>query len=76
MSESRDNSISSATGLPAVVLPAGLNKEGLPLAFEFLGRPFSEPILIQLAYSYERASHARVAPKMTPHLSGEVFEYK
>jgi Asp-tRNA(Asn)/Glu-tRNA(Gln) amidotransferase A subunit family amidase len=73
---SRDNSISSATGLPTIVLPAGLNKEGLPLALEFLGRPFSEPILIQLAYSYERASRARVAPKMTPHLSGEVFEYK
>jgi len=73
---SRDNSISSATGLPAIVLPAGLNEEGLPLALEFLGRPFGEPILIQLAYAYERASHARVAPKMTPHLSGEVFEYK
>jgi Asp-tRNA(Asn)/Glu-tRNA(Gln) amidotransferase A subunit family amidase len=73
---SRDNPISSATGLPAVVLPAGLNEEGLPLALEFLGRPFSEPILIQLAYSYERATHARVAPKTTPHLSGELFEYK
>jgi Asp-tRNA(Asn)/Glu-tRNA(Gln) amidotransferase A subunit family amidase len=73
---SRDNSISAATGLPAIVLPAGLNKEGLPLALEFLGRPFSEPILIQLAYSYERASRARVAPKMTPHLTGKVFEYK
>ena len=73
---SRDNSISSATGLPAIVLPAGVNEEGLPLALEFLGRPFSEPILIQLAHTYERASHARVAPKMTPHLSGEVFDYQ
>lgn len=72
---SRDNSISSATGLPAITVPAGLSQEGLPLALEFLGRPFSEPILIQLAHAYEQASHARVAPKMTPHLPGEVFEY-
>ena len=73
---SHDNSISSVTGLPAIVLPAGLNNEGLPLALEFLGRPFGEPILIKIAHAYERASHARVAPKITPHLSGEVFEYQ
>jgi Asp-tRNA(Asn)/Glu-tRNA(Gln) amidotransferase A subunit family amidase len=71
----RDNSISSATGLPAIVLPAGLSAEGLPLALEFLGRPFSEATLIQLASGYEHESHARVAPKITPHLSGEVFAY-
>jgi amidase len=72
----RDNSISAATGLPAIILPAGLSEEGLPLALEILGRPFSEPMLIQLAYGYEQASHARVAPKTTPHLTGEVFAYK
>jgi Asp-tRNA(Asn)/Glu-tRNA(Gln) amidotransferase A subunit family amidase len=71
----RDNSISSTTGLPAIVLPAGLNGEGLPLALEFLGRPFSEPKLIELAYGYEQASRARVAPRIAPHLSGEVFPY-
>jgi len=72
----RDNSISSTTGLNAIVLPAGLSEEGLPLALELLGRPFSEPALLQLAYAFERASHARVAPKTTPHLPGEVFTYK
>lgn len=71
----RDNSISAVTGLPAIVLPAGMNEEGLPLALELLGRPFSEPKLIQLAYAYEKASRARVAPKSTPHLPGEVFWY-
>jgi Asp-tRNA(Asn)/Glu-tRNA(Gln) amidotransferase A subunit family amidase len=71
----RDNSISAVTGLPAIVLPAGINEEGLPLALELLGRPFSEPKLIQLGYAYEKASHARVAPKSTPHLTGEVFSY-
>ena len=71
----RDNSISSATGLPSVVLPAGMNAEGLPLALEFLGRPFSEPKLLQLAYAYEKVSHARIAPTSTPHLSREQFSY-
>ena len=71
----RDNPISAVTGLPAIVLPAGVNDEGLPMAMELLGRPFSEPKLIQLAYAYEQASRARVAPKTTPHLSGEIFSY-
>ena len=71
----RDNPISSTTGLPAIVIPAGLNEEGLPIAIEFLGLPFSEPKLIQLAHAYEQASHRRVAPKSTPHLQDEVFSY-
>jgi len=44
-------------------------------AREFLGRPFSEPKLIQLAHAYESASHARVLPKTTPRLPGERFPY-
>jgi amidase len=71
----RDNSISSTTGLPAIVLPAGMNAEGLPLALELLGRPFSEPTLFHLAYAYEQASRARMAPKSTPRLPGDMFSY-
>jgi len=72
----RDNAISAITGLPAIVLPAGVSEGGLPLALEILGRPFSEPTLIRVAYAYERASRARVAPTLTPHLAGEVFTYQ
>lgn len=71
----RDNPVSAITGLPAVVVPAGVDAQGLPIAIEFLGRPFSEPTLLRLAYAYEQASHRRVAPKSTPHLPGEVFSY-
>jgi Asp-tRNA(Asn)/Glu-tRNA(Gln) amidotransferase A subunit family amidase len=71
----RDNSISAATGLPAIVLPAGANEEGLPLALELLGRPFSEAKLIHIAHAYEKISRSRVAPTSTPHLAGEVFSY-
>ncbi len=63
----RDNSISSATGLPAIVLPAGMHADGLPIALELLGRPFSEARLIQLAQAYERRNRPRPVP---PHLHG------
>jgi len=71
----RDNPLSAVTGLPAIVVPAGVTAEGLPIAIEFLGRPFSEPRLIQLAHAYERASRMRKAPPATPPLPGEVFSY-
>ena len=71
----RDNPLSAVTGLPAIVVPAGVSAEGLPIAIEFLGRPFSEPRLIQLAHAYEQASRMRKAPASTPPLQGERFRY-
>lgn len=74
-SGSRDNAISSTTGLPAVVLPAGTTNTGLPLALELLGRPFSDATLLQLAYGLQQADNARVTPATTPSLDGESFTY-
>jgi Asp-tRNA(Asn)/Glu-tRNA(Gln) amidotransferase A subunit family amidase len=71
----RDNPISSTTGLPAIVIPAGMNDEGLPVSLELLGRPFSEPQLIRIAHGYEQASRKRVLPATTPALPGEDFSY-
>lgn len=71
----RDNSISSATGLPAIVLPAGMHADGLPIALELLGRPFSEAKLIQLAQAYERRNRLRPIPSATPRLAGDAFPY-
>ncbi|MEX1146853.1 MAG: amidase family protein [Sphingomonadales bacterium] len=71
----RDNPISSITGLPAIVVPAGVAEDGMPIAIEFLGRPFSEATLFALAHAYEQMRRGRVAPEITPHLPGEVFEY-
>jgi amidase len=71
----RDNPLSAVTGLPAIVVPAGVSAEGLPIAIEFLGRPFSEPRLIQLAHAYEQASRMRKAPPTTPPLPGARFAY-
>jgi amidase len=70
-----DNPVSAITGLPAVVVPAGFTSDGLPLAIEFMGRPFSEEQLIRIAYGYEQASRRRVPPKSTPHVPGDAFPY-
>ena len=51
----RDNAISSVSGLPAVVVPCAVDRDGLPIGLEFLGRPFSEGTLLRLAAEYERA---------------------
>jgi Asp-tRNA(Asn)/Glu-tRNA(Gln) amidotransferase A subunit family amidase len=59
-----DNPLSAVTGLPAIVVPAGFDADGLPIAIEFLGRPFSEHRLFQIAHAYEQASPRRVPPSL------------
>jgi amidase len=68
--------LSSFTGFPAMVVPAGFTPDGLPVGVELLGSEFSEPTLISLAYSYEQATKYRRLPNSTPALTGEVFERK
>lgn len=69
----RDNPVSAITGLPAIVVPAGVTADGLPIAIEFLGRPFAERRLLELAAAYEHVSRQRIAPISTPPLPGEAF---
>jgi Asp-tRNA(Asn)/Glu-tRNA(Gln) amidotransferase A subunit family amidase len=71
----RDNPVSAITGLPAIVVPAGVAAEGLPISIEFLGRPFSERRLVEIAHAYEHASRKRIVPKTTPPLPGEVVRW-
>ena len=59
----RDNAISSVTGLPAIVVPSAVDRDGLPIGLEFLGRPFSEPTLIRVAMEYERLHGPRPLPQ-------------
>jgi len=42
------------TGQPALSVPCGLARNGLPIGFQLLGRPFDEATLFQVAYAYER----------------------
>jgi len=47
--------------------------DGLPISIEFLGRPFSERRLVEIAHAYEHASRKRIVPKTTPPLPGEAI---
>ncbi|KAJ6677924.1 TRANSAMIDASE [Salix viminalis] len=40
-------------GLPAVTVPVGYDKKGLPIGLQFIGRPWSEPTLIHIAYAMQ-----------------------
>jgi Asp-tRNA(Asn)/Glu-tRNA(Gln) amidotransferase A subunit family amidase len=88
--------LSSAGGLPTVVVPAGFTKEvydpavivesdghkkpgdpvgpkpvALPVSIDFLGQPFSEPVLIRVAAAYEAGTHHRHPPKDFGPVPGE-----
>ena len=51
-------------GLPAVSVPAGFTSNGMPCAFQLVGRPFAEALLLRAADAYQRAtdSHQQVPP--------------
>ena len=48
----------------------------MPIDVSFLGRAYSEPTLLELAYAYEQATQLRLPPTTTPPLPGEEFEYE
>lgn len=54
----------------SMTVPAGFTSDGLPIGITFFGKPYSEPTLLKLAYSYEQATHHRVPPRTTPSLPG------
>jgi amidase len=72
----RNGILGALAGLPAITLPAGFSSPtssapiGVPVGIEFLGRPWSEPRLIRLAYGFEQATKARRTPVSTPPLNG------
>ena len=43
--------------LPAISVPAGFTGNGLPAAFQLVGRPFAEAQLLRAAAAYEQAAH-------------------
>jgi amidase len=49
-------------GLPAVTVPMGFWQDRLPAGLQFLGRPYAEGILIELAYAYEQKTKHRRPP--------------
>ncbi len=43
-------------GLPALSVPCGVSGTGLPLAFQIVGRPFDEEVVLRVGHAYEQAA--------------------
>ena len=56
------SSPAAVAGYPHVTVPAGY-AFGLPVGLSFVGRPYSEPLLLGLAYDFEQASGVRRTPR-------------
>ncbi|MEM7372273.1 MAG: amidase [Bacteroidota bacterium] len=50
------------SGYPNITVPMGF-VEGLPVGLSFFGKAWSEPLLLEIAYSYEQASMHRRSPR-------------
>ena len=48
--------------VPSIVVPAGFTRDDLPVGITFLGRPFDDAKMLQLAYAYEQSTRHRRAP--------------
>lgn len=71
----RNGILAGVTGLPAITVPAGFSPPattaplGVPVGMDILGRAWSEPTLLKIAYAFEQAVHVRKPPESTPPLA-------
>jgi aspartyl-tRNA(Asn)/glutamyl-tRNA(Gln) amidotransferase subunit A len=51
-------------GFPAMTVPCGFSKNGLPIGFQIAGKPFDEGTVLRAAFTYEQATewHRRRPP--------------
>ena len=70
--DERNGVLGSVTGFPSIAVQSGFSTPtetapiGVPIGMEILGRPWSEPTLIEIAYSFEQATNNRCLPQSTP----------
>jgi aspartyl-tRNA(Asn)/glutamyl-tRNA(Gln) amidotransferase subunit A len=51
-------------GTPAMTVPCGFSKDGLPIGLQIVGPPYGEPRVLSVAYAYQQATdwHTRTPP--------------
>ena len=52
-------------GLPSITCPVGVDDAGLPIGIQLTGAPWSEPMLLSLAFALEREGVVRVTTAPT-----------
>ncbi len=57
------SSLAAISGYPNITVPAGF-VAGLPIGLSFMGKPWNEKQLIEIAYAFEQATGARRAPDL------------
>ncbi len=60
------SSPAARAGYPNITVPMGFIDE-LPVGISFFGKAWSEPVLIEIAFSFEQATKVRKAPKFIPN---------
>lgn len=58
--------VTPLAGYPGIMMPSGMDDDGVPTSVFFFGTRWSEATLLALAYGYEQASHARPTPEFKP----------
>jgi amidase len=56
------SSLAAISGYPAITVPMGFI-DNLPVGITFFGKAWNEPLLLEIAFSYEQATKHRKAPK-------------
>lgn len=67
------SSLAAVAGYPNITVPAGFIRE-LPIGISFFGMPYTEDVLIRLAYSFEQATKQRKKPKFLASVASATSE--
>jgi aspartyl-tRNA(Asn)/glutamyl-tRNA(Gln) amidotransferase subunit A len=65
----------SVTGAPALALPCGFAKNGLPLGMQIAGRPFEDATVLAIGHAYEQVARwFECRPALVPHAQPEPID--
>jgi aspartyl-tRNA(Asn)/glutamyl-tRNA(Gln) amidotransferase subunit A len=54
-------------GVPAISIPCGRSREGLPIGMQLLAAPFKEDVLLRVAHAYEQATEWHLRKPASTH---------